>query len=76
VAKAERERLIKAGPKFFAEQVAQIADEGFIAAVKEYRGVTEQLFRRTETVRMPLAKHEVAKISKKKLAAEAPGTPA
>jgi hypothetical protein len=68
-----RESLIKIAPKFYAEQVGRITDPAFIAALKEYRAGTEDLFRQTETVRMPLAKHEVAKTRKKPLAAEAPG---
>ena len=69
----ERESLIRAAPKFYAEHVSRVGDLAFIKPLKEYLVTTENLFRQTETVRMPLAKHEVAKTSKKPRAAEAPG---
>jgi hypothetical protein len=73
VAKAKkREQLIHAAPTFYTDQVSRIGDPAFIAALKDYFDRTDDLFRRTETVRMPLAKHEVAKTGNQPLAAEAP----
>jgi hypothetical protein len=64
-------RLVKLAPVFYYDHVAKLSDNRFIAAIREYKAKTDDLFREVEAIRIALAKHEVA--GKEKLFAEAPG---
>lgn len=67
----DREKMIQIAPRFYSKQVRRIVDPDFVAALKEYREQSDELFRMSEALRVTLAKHEVPKT--KGIMAEAPG---